>query len=106
MEFRERLCRVVMDCITSPLYSFVINGCVEGLLIPQRGLRQGFPLSPYIFLLCAEGFSALIRKAESDKNLMGFECRLRGPQVRHIFFADDSMLFGRTIARDVNTIAR
>ena len=49
----------------------MVNGQPTGYVRPQRGLRQGDPLSPYLFLLCAEGLSALFRKAERDSLIRG-----------------------------------
>lgn len=64
-----------------------------GSIVPKMGLRQGCPLSPYLFLLCAEGFSALIRGQERLGLLRGFACRPAAPSVSHLLFADDSLLF-------------
>ena len=55
----------VMSCVSTPFFSIRINGKAYGNIVPTRGIRQGDPLSPYLFLLCAEGFMSLLAKAES-----------------------------------------
>lgn len=61
----------MMQCITLVTYDIKINGKLSAHITPSRGLRQGDPLSPYLFLICAEGLSALIKKAVSDGNMEG-----------------------------------
>ncbi|KAL5560577.1 hypothetical protein UlMin_036788 [Ulmus minor] len=82
-----------MACITSVSYSFLINGAKFGKLIPTRGLRQGNLLSPYLFLLCAEGLSSLFHHFEATDRLQGMRYGYSGPTISHLFFADDSLLF-------------
>ncbi|KAL5752203.1 hypothetical protein ACOSP7_022384 [Xanthoceras sorbifolium] len=64
-----------------------------GLVTPSRGLRQGDPLSPYLFFICAEGLSQLFSKAEDDQLISGFRCSRYSPSISHLLFADDSLLF-------------
>jgi len=63
MGFYEKWINLIIHCITTVSYSVLINGVAYGSIIPTRGLHQGDPISPYIFLMCAEGFSFLINDA-------------------------------------------
>lgn len=64
-----------------------------GYILPQKGLRQGDPISPYLFLICTEGFSALIRNGMEIGALHGFRVTPNGVPILHLFFVDDSVLF-------------
>ena len=83
----------MMQCISSVTYAVRVNGKPSGHIIPSRGLRQGDPLSPYLFLICAEGLSALIKKATADGLLEGVSVCRGGPCLSHLFFANDSLIF-------------
>lgn len=89
----------VMQCVTTVKYAFLINGEVSDVLVPSRGLRQGDP-SPYLFLICAEGLGALIKKAHEDRFIHGVSIARNAPVLTHLFFADDSMIFGRASVRE------
>ena len=91
--FNAQWVTLIMECISSVSYSVLLNGMPKGWIIPKRGLRQGDPLSPYLFLLCAEGLSALLRKADFDREITGVAISQRGPKVSHLFFVDDCLLF-------------
>ena len=58
-----------MSCFTTSSFSVCINGKTYGNILPSRRLRQGEPLLPYLFLLCAEGFTSLLAKVEKDGRL-------------------------------------
>ncbi|XP_062028960.1 uncharacterized protein LOC133744958 [Rosa rugosa] len=64
---------LVMQCVCSVQFSFLIRGKPRGLVTPSRGLRQGDPLSPYLFLLGVEGFSALLQQKQRLGLLPGIQ---------------------------------
>ena len=93
MGFHLRWITMVMNYVTSVTYSIRINGVPRGCITPSRGLRQRDPPSPYLFLLCAEGLSALIHRASEVGTLRGLQVCKQSPHVTHLFFADNSLLF-------------
>lgn len=84
--FSSEWIRRVMDCLSSVSFSFKINGQISGSVIPTRGLRQGDPISPYLFLLCADAFSTLISKAAEEKLIHGARVCKGAPRISHLFF--------------------
>jgi hypothetical protein len=95
MGFHPKWVTLMMECISTVSYSILINGAPHGFVKPTRGLRQGDPLSPYLFLLCAEGLHSLIHRAKMTGHLKGVSISRNGPKITHLFFADDSLLFCR-----------
>ncbi|XP_042972916.1 uncharacterized protein LOC122304711 [Carya illinoinensis] len=93
--FGERWMQLIMECITTVSYSILINEKIGASFQPEHGIRQGDPLSPYLFILCAEGLSALITQAEHKGEIKGVAAARGGMRVGHLFFADDSVLFCR-----------
>jgi hypothetical protein len=99
----------VMKCVKSVSYRFKVNGNITDTITPGRGLRQGDPISPYLFLLCAEGFSALIHDAEERGAINGIKLARSAPSVNHLLFADDSLLLVEATmegAAEINSILR
>ncbi|KAL2935618.1 hypothetical protein RDABS01_018736 [Bienertia sinuspersici] len=105
MGFGAEWIRRVIDCVASVSYSVKWNGKVEGNIIPSRGLKQGDPISPYLFLLCAEAFISLLTKATEGGRIHGARVCREAPRVSHLFFADDSILFTRATLQECSTIA-
>ena len=76
-------------------YSILLNGEPKGFIRPSRGLRQGDPLSPFLFLFCAEGLIALLNKAVDNGEIRGLSLCRQGPKITYLFFVDDCLLFCR-----------
>jgi hypothetical protein len=93
MGFSRRWIDMIMECVKTVSYAVLVNGSPMGHIIPSRGLRQGDPLSPYLFIICAEALSAMLRRAESKGVITGVPTSKNGPRISHLFFADDSLLF-------------
>lgn len=68
--FHQKWVQWIMECVKTVSYSFLINGGAKGRVLPSRGLRQGDPLSPYLFILCSEVLSRLCRRAQEDGSLL------------------------------------
>ena len=104
MGFHRRWVDLIMATIKSVSYSFLINGVPRGSIKPTSGIRQGDPLSPYLFLLCSEGLNGLLKKAVAKGDLRGFSLCKNGPQISYLFFADDSLIFCHAKMGDVQAI--
>ena len=89
--FAANFVRLIMKCVTSVRFSVRVNGKLLPYFDPSRGLRQGCPMSPFLFLLCAEGFSCLLKHYGAVDR--GISANLRAPWVNHLLFADDSLIF-------------
>lgn len=61
----------------------------------KRGLRQGYPLSPFLFILCAEGLSAMISIAVPTSEIEGLRVAQGSLTISHLLFANDSLLFAK-----------
>jgi hypothetical protein len=93
MSFDPRWIKMIMMCVTTVNYVVIVNGVPTRQFSPTRGIRQGDLISPYLFLLCMEALSAMLTKEERMGTLTGVPMSKRGPQLTHLFFADDSLLF-------------
>jgi ribonuclease HI len=94
--FARRWVELLMVCVWTVSYSILINGQPHGKIVPTRGIRQGDPLSPYFFILCAEGLSMMLRRAELEGRITGLNIIRGGTRISHLLFADDSLLFCRS----------
>jgi hypothetical protein len=94
----------VMRCVTNVRYAVRVNGDLTEPVVPSRGIRQGDPISPYLFILCTEGLSCLLQKKEFQGELQGIKNGRLGPSITHLLFADDSIFFARSDSRSVDAL--
>jgi hypothetical protein len=91
--FDHRWVKWIMTCVTTVKYQVKFNGAILDSFAPSRGLRQGDPLSPFLFLFVADGLSALLRKEVLANQIEPVKVCRRAPGVSHLLFADDTLLF-------------
>ncbi|KAK9997852.1 hypothetical protein SO802_017455 [Lithocarpus litseifolius] len=85
-------------------YSVLVNGEPCGMTFPTRGIRQGDPISPFLFLLCMEGLNGLIKKVELQGDIHGYSFCRRGPKLTQMLFADDSLIFYRATMEECDNV--
>lgn len=71
----------------------LVNGEPSRKIIPKVGLRQGDPLSPYIFILCIESPSRHLELQQEKGSIKGLKICQRAPEISHLLFADDALFF-------------
>ena len=83
----------IMACVTSTNYDVLVNGSPSSFFKAERGLRQGCPLSPLLFLLLIEGLSRMIISEKDAGTLHGINIS-KELAITHLLFVDDIILFG------------
>lgn len=94
----------IEQCLSIVTFSTLINGSPYGLFKPSRGLRQGDPLSLFLFILATEALTRLISKEEHLGNIHGIKIGRSCPSFSHLLFADDLLFFSEANDRNLNNI--
>lgn len=104
--FAESWIKLVMGCVTSVRYQVLINGTPYGDITPTRGLKQGDPLSPYLFVICTEMLIKMLQIAEKKNQITCLRVATTAPPITHLLFADDSMFYCKEKSEELDQIIR
>ncbi|XP_022030689.1 uncharacterized protein LOC110931611 [Helianthus annuus] len=90
--FHHKMINWIMTCVTSVSYSLSINGELHGYFEGKRGLRQGDPMSPYLFTLVMEVLTLILQQVATNTSFK-FHGKCSKQKIINILFADDLFLF-------------
>ncbi|KAJ0909470.1 putative RNA-directed DNA polymerase [Helianthus annuus] len=102
--FHEKMIKWVMACVASTSFSLAINGNLYGFFKGKRGLRQGDPMSPYLFTLVMEVLTLVLQKQVCISNDFRFHSKCEKQRIVNLCFADDLFLFARGDNRSAKII--
>lgn len=91
--FWEQWNKLAMASVTSVQYQVLINGTPYGNISLSRGLRQGDPLSTYLFVICTEMLVQMLEKAERSNQITDLKVSRGTPKISHLLYAYESMFY-------------
>jgi hypothetical protein len=91
--FHASFVNCIMRCVTTVSFYIKINGVLTETFRLTRGIRQGDPISPYLFLLCSEGLSCMLRAVGPVYISRGIRVGIHSPSISHLLFADGCIVF-------------
>lgn len=95
---------MVYKCITTPSMRILFNVSMTNSFRPSRGIRQGDPFSPYLFVLRIKRLGHLIQAKVAGGVWKGIKCSKESPAITHLFFADDLLLFGEATLEQIEVM--
>jgi hypothetical protein len=93
-----------MSLISSSFFSILVNGVPSQPFSPSRGIRQGDPLSPFLFVIMVEGLGCYIKASIQNGSLQGLHLHGLQPTTSHNQFVDDTMLLNTPTAQEANKL--
>lgn len=103
-KFPPKIVSLIMFCVNTSSIEVIVNGRKTEAFLPSREIRQGDPISHYIFILCMERLSRIIDAQVNVGTWSPLKISRQEPAISDLFFADDLTLFATTDARNCNAI--
>ena len=94
----------IYSSISSAHFSILLNGSPKGYFKSSRGLRQGDPLSPMLFVIVVEALHALMERANQTGLISGFSVENYNHEVTHLQFADDTIILCDATPVQIDTL--
>lgn len=98
--FCNKFCDLIFECISTSSFSLLIIGSPFGYLKPSKGIRQGDPLSPFLFVLYIEILSRMLNRGEQFGHFKGVKISRTSPSISHLLYLDDLVIFCRATKDD------
>ena len=104
--FLDWLIQIIKVYVSSPSMHILWNGLVSESFTPSKGLREGDPLSPYLFVLCIKRVTHCIQAVVENGLWKPIAIKRLGPKISHLLFVDDLLIFVETSLDQVNIIKK
>lgn len=104
--FSDKFVTLVYSCISSTSMAVNINGSLTDYFIPQRGIRQGCPLSPYLFILAVNELAIKLQHMSSDHDIQGITLGPGCPKIHCLMFVDDLIICGQATHAEAEKIKK
>uniref|UniRef100_A0A2N9G7C7 Reverse transcriptase domain-containing protein n=1 Tax=Fagus sylvatica TaxID=28930 RepID=A0A2N9G7C7_FAGSY len=104
--FDQKFVDLIYQCISTVQFTLLLNGTKSTSITPSRGLRQGDPLSPYLFILCADVLAKLINREVARGSITGVKLGVGAASITKLFYADDVLLFCGAKVSEVDALMK
>ena len=94
----------IMSCVTTVSFEVLVNGGKSDQFKPSRGLRQGDPLSSYLFILGQEVLSRMLEFEFQQKKIKGVKASINEPAITHVMYTEDIILFSKASRREASAL--
>ncbi|KAJ4757665.1 RNA-directed DNA polymerase (reverse transcriptase)-related family protein [Rhynchospora pubera] len=91
-----KITRILKNSYECAKVTIRVNGVGDGFIVPTQGVRQGCPMSPYVFIMAMEILTRVMTKAMAHGQIKGVKVAENGPRISHVIYADDLVLMGDT----------